>query len=279
MAQIRLIATDMDGTFIDGMECIEKNVQAVRRAQQAGIMVLPCTGRPWGMAHYLAERGGMQPEMLVINNGSGVAKRATGEMQMKRNFPPEGVRKIAGIGKRSGIHVALHSYNSLAKVRSDISEREQMFFEMNRKRPREAQHAMHFYETWEEMLEDFSEEVQQVALEIPPEAYPEIRARLLQEMPGYEVTSSFPGRVEILAPGVNKATGLKWVAEHYGILPEEIMAVGNEKNDRCMIEYAGIGVAVRDSDPELLEAADVIVSNHQEAGFAEAVERYALRGR
>ena len=280
MQRIRLIATDLDGTFLRGaMEMDERNLAAVRRAREAGIIVRPCTGRFWGSAHYIAQEGGFFDDIMVTNNGAGVVRIRSGEALTEWNIPQEELKKVLEICEEKHANMKLYAQRYMAIAQQEIEEEELLSFQRNKDRPEGAQYQLHIYETKEALFEECKGDAQQVVMRIHPEEYSAFREYFQRELPGYEITSSFPWMMELMAPGVNKATGLKWVAEHYGIPQEQVMAIGNGKNDRCMIEYAGIGVAVGDSDPELLEAADVIVSNHQEAGFAEAVERYALRGR
>lgn len=50
MKEIKLIVTDLDGTFLSHSEAdgsLEKNIRAMEAAREAGIPVFPCTGRSW----------------------------------------------------------------------------------------------------------------------------------------------------------------------------------------------------------------------------------------
>lgn len=50
---------------------------------------------------------------------------------------------------------------------------------------------------------------------------------------------------------VNKATALSQILAHLGIAPEECMAIGDNDNDREMLELAGYPVTVRSAKPEI----------------------------
>ena len=54
------------------------------------------------------------------------------------------------------------------------------------------------------------------------------------------------------------------------------MAVGDNYNDREMLEWAGTGVAMGNSVAELLEGAFHITGTNDEAGLAQAIDRHAL---
>jgi len=57
--------------------------------------------------------------------------------------------------------------------------------------------------------------------------------------------------------GVNKATALQAIADHYGVVLSETMAFGDDvSNDAPMIELAGCGVAVKNAHEIIIDKAD-----------------------
>jgi hydroxymethylpyrimidine pyrophosphatase-like HAD family hydrolase len=82
--------------------------------------------------------------------------------------------------------------------------------------------------------------------------------------------------VDVLAAGVTKGTTLAAWARALGLTSESVMAVGDNYNDREMLAFAGTGVAMGNSVAELLEGAFHITGTNDEAGLAQAIDRYAL---
>jgi phosphoglycolate phosphatase (TIGR01487 family) len=80
--------------------------------------------------------------------------------------------------------------------------------------------------------------------------------------------------IHIQALGVNKGTALRELAGTMGILPSEMMAVGDSENDIEMLEAAGIGVAVRNAPAPTQSAADWVTEAAYGDGFVEAVRKY-----
>ncbi len=74
--------------------------------------------------------------------------------------------------------------------------------------------------------------------------------------------------IEIIKAGLNKAIGLKKIAEYYQIPRERIIAFGDEDNDLEMIEYAGLGIAMENAIPPLKGIANSITKSNQEDGVA-----------
>jgi hypothetical protein len=76
---------------------------------------------------------------------------------------------------------------------------------------------------------------------------------------------------------VSKGTGLAAVAAELGVAREEVMAVGDNHNDREMLEYAGLRAVVQNAEPALFELAGVrVVASHDADGVAEAIENFVL---
>jgi hydroxymethylpyrimidine pyrophosphatase-like HAD family hydrolase len=90
------------------------------------------------------------------------------------------------------------------------------------------------------------------------------------------VVPSHPILVEGTPPGLNKATGLAWLADYLRIPPEAVLAVGDNDNDAPMLEWAGVGVALDNASPAARAAADWVAPSVEEDGAAVALERFTL---
>ena len=108
--------------------------------------------------------------------------------------------------------------------------------------------------------------------------HPEVREAALQHtvapmLPdGMQVSTSGAPFVEVTAAGVNKATTLAKVAAAKGIDRSEIMAFGDQMNDLAMLEWAGVGVAMGNARPEATAAADRVTATNAEDGVAQLIE-------
>ncbi|WP_285803887.1 Cof-type HAD-IIB family hydrolase [Alkalicoccobacillus plakortidis] len=78
--------------------------------------------------------------------------------------------------------------------------------------------------------------------------------------------------IEIIRAGVNKAVGLKRIADYYGIPKDRIIAFGDEDNDLEMLEYAGAGVAMGNAIPSLKTTANFVTGTNEEDGIADYLE-------
>ncbi|MCF6136809.1 Cof-type HAD-IIB family hydrolase [Alkalihalobacillus berkeleyi] len=74
--------------------------------------------------------------------------------------------------------------------------------------------------------------------------------------------------IEVVRSGLNKAVGLKRVAETLDVPQDRIIAFGDEDNDLEMIEYAGYGIAMGNAIPELKNIANGVTKTNEEDGIA-----------
>lgn len=111
---------------------------------------------------------------------------------------------------------------------------------------------------------------------IPESVRPEILARL-QKLNGIELTFSNVDNIEINKKGCDKGTALHSLCKVLGIDPKNTMAAGDNGNDLGMLKAAGFAAVVGNGIEEAKAIADAVVAPCIEDGFAEAVERFALR--
>jgi Cof subfamily protein (haloacid dehalogenase superfamily) len=83
--------------------------------------------------------------------------------------------------------------------------------------------------------------------------------------------------LEIIDIAASKWNALKTLADQYGILPEEIMAIGDQGNDLSMIRGAGLGVAMGDAPAYIKAEAQFIAPGVADDGVAVAVEQFIFQ--
>ncbi|MEO6809823.1 MAG: HAD family hydrolase [Isosphaeraceae bacterium] len=79
--------------------------------------------------------------------------------------------------------------------------------------------------------------------------------------------------IMILSIGVNKATGLRAALDVLGLLPQEVVGVGDAENDQAFLALCGYSVAVANALPMLKENADLVTVGGHGAGVVELIDR------
>ena len=81
---------------------------------------------------------------------------------------------------------------------------------------------------------------------------------------------------ECIPKSSGKETGMKTVADYYGIPLDSVMAFGDNGNDVNMIAQAGFGVAVANARREAKAVADLVCESNDDDGVAKTIERLCL---
>ncbi len=84
--------------------------------------------------------------------------------------------------------------------------------------------------------------------------------------------------VDVMLKESNKANGVKRVAEILDLDVNDVMAIGDAKNDMEMISLVGMGVAVANADSELKKIANYVCDGENASGVFEAIEKFYLQG-
>lgn len=82
---------------------------------------------------------------------------------------------------------------------------------------------------------------------------------------------------EITNNNVNKWSAIEFLINKLHIAKEDVIAIGDNVNDKEMIENAGLGVAMGNSSPDMKAIADVVVGDNNSEGVAEVIEKFVLR--
>ncbi|EFR30895.1 Cof-type HAD-IIB family hydrolase [Eremococcus coleocola] len=81
--------------------------------------------------------------------------------------------------------------------------------------------------------------------------------------------------LEVIHAGIYKNRGVQAIADFYHIPLQNILAFGDENNDLEMLQYAGLGVAMKNAVPEVLAVADAVTDyTNDQDGLALFLEEY-----
>ena len=102
--------------------------------------------------------------------------------------------------------------------------------------------------------------------------YPESLEELVSQLPNsVDAEVSNPAYLEITAAGVDKATGVRIAAERSGIRLQDVVAIGDGRNDLGLFRNAGGSIAPANADESVLAEADYLTASNDEDGVAIAL--------
>lgn len=263
-ARPELVASDLDGTLIArDNELSPRVASAVAAVIDAGIPVVPVSGRPWQWVLDLAREHRFGP-WLVASNGAAIVDVETGVVEHN------GLADGAVLGLMERIRTAVPGVNFAVDLVDRLAY-EDGFHDPGYRGP----------EAPSDLVPLVEEGV--IKLIARQEGLPsaELVARLDHDvLHGVGVAHGGWGEwVEIVATGVSKASGLEVVAGRMGIDPVDILALGDEWNDIPMFEWVGDAVAMGQSPDRVKAAAHRVAPAADDDGAAVVLERLLTQTR
>jgi Cof subfamily protein (haloacid dehalogenase superfamily) len=274
---IRLIALDIDGTLLDSRwQVPRENREAVSRAADAGIEVALVTGRRFEFARPVIEQ--IDVPLTLIVSGGALVKRRDGETLVRHLLPADTARTVLDATSDFRDATALvfdrpHA-GQVVHERLDVRDaHRRSYFQRNRDFITEV------VPLESALIEDpiqvmFSGGVvrmrELVALVRSLSVAPRIAVALT------EYGSRDFSLVDVNREGCTKgATLSEWVARQ-GLTRDEVMAVGDNFNDREMLEFAGVPVVMGNAVDELKSLGWPVVADNDHGGVAAAIERFVF---
>ena len=75
---------------------------------------------------------------------------------------------------------------------------------------------------------------------------------------------------------VDKAASLDRMLTSLGLTKDDAICCGDGFNDKSMIEFAGLGVAMENAQPVIKEVADYITVSNDEDGVRKVIDEFIL---
>ena len=270
---IKLIAFDLDGTFLDDNKAIPpENLEALKYAAERGIHIVPATGRLFiGVPECIKELPFIR--YYVIANGAQVYDAWEDKAIYRGEIPLDMALSLMDYMETLPVIYDCYQYNcgwmsehmferigefvpnaamqaAIKKQRRAIPDLRALLIQ----RGESVQKQQMFFKDMDEMLRQRDE--------ILPRLFPEL-------LPSTSVKTN----IELNHKSAGKDKGLEALCLHLGFTLENAVAFGDGTNDTCMLKAAGLGVAMSNAEEEVKAAADMITLSNNEAGVAHAIRR------
>lgn len=268
---IKLIALDLDGTLLtDDKKITENTTEILRQAKDAGVYIVLCTGRPLFAIQPFIDHLGLrdQADYSITFNGSTVQKNDTGESLLAHSLSYEEVKIAHAEMTKLGLPLDVISMDTVIHLPAPFKEHMSEYERMNP--------LMKVEDSEIEMLDPtrvFNKMVVGLDQTYLDERIPKISDELHAT---FNIMKSRPDLLEIIHKKASKANGIAQLADYLGIKQSEVMAIGDEENDRSMIEYAGLGVVMENGTKSMKEIAQFVTKSNEDDGVAYAVEKFVL---
>ncbi|MFA5568280.1 MAG: Cof-type HAD-IIB family hydrolase [Trueperaceae bacterium] len=262
----RLIAIDIDGTILGPDKLVTPRTRAaIGAVRELGVKVVLATGRPLRTALPIAQEVGAT-DSVIAYNGAAMSHagsfRVLGELEL--GAATEALRRIRTAAPSATLALETDSGWVLDGAAGGG--------------PLEpVGNVAHLFHggppTAVGPLEDFIGGSRIKLLAVYDDEHPSRLARVLEGLDLYS-TWSLPFLLEVHHAAVDKSAALAELCRLLGVKPEEVAAFGDQHNDAGMLAWAGLGVAMGNSEPEALEAADLVTASNLADGVAMVIESW-----
>ena len=265
---IRMIATDLDGTLLAGKSNLpEKNIEALQRAMDAGVRVVLASGRIIEAMTGLAEKVKVNAP-LICYNGAMVYDIASDEILYGKTIPCATAVEVIREVEQRGVHIqACPGRGYFYREQNKWTD-----YYVDKVGPKgEAVHMM---------LSDWlKDDVYKLLCLGEGHLLDGLVRDLAPKFPEVSFIKSANTHLEVVAGGVDKSDGLKFLGKMLGITPEETMAFGDEHNDLGMLDYAGAGYLMENAPSDLHRKGYKLARKNTECGVARMVNLYLDEGK
>lgn len=248
---IKLIASDMDGTLLDGNGQVPpETFDLIRALRSRGVHFAASSGRRYDrLCEFFAP---VKDQMdFVASNGAQVY--ADGVQIDREVYSHLAIRRLAKtVSMFPNMHLALFD-----RTKSYLLDDEDKFV---REVDKDLPNVERIYELPSPRVSIIKASIFCDDGNVMDNAY--VLQRELGDL--FTFAPSGSSYIDAMQPGISKASGIAQLMEHYGIERGEVMAFGDAMNDYEIIRFVGTGCAMANGRPALRAIADRVIGSNEE---------------
>ncbi|MCR5795807.1 MAG: Cof-type HAD-IIB family hydrolase [Solobacterium sp.] len=271
----KMIVADLDETLISTDRTItKKNIEAIKRAIEAGVKFVPATGRGYNSVHETLKTLGLydkEQQYTISYNGGAITENKGEKLLYFQGITfeeAEALYKFALPYEDICIHV--YTPDQVWVYRFFPEEVEYLACR---------QPCTEIFDDNIDFLKG-KEIVKAIFMNTDFDYLKQIEAKITHLTKDMDVSYSSNRYMELNRKGVNKGAGLQRLCDIIGIDISETIAIGDNFNDLSMIKAAGLGVGVANTVEAMKPECDYITENDcDHDAIAEVIEKFIFNER
>lgn len=270
----KLVAIDLDGTLLNSKKRIsEKNKGAIKKAIEAGVQVVVCSGRIYTGAKIFGKEIGTKLPLITCN-GARIKDMNTNEVLFCKTLDVDVCKQVVDICKKEDVY--FHTYIEDTMFTEKLEYSSLFYWERNKELPIKDRIDIQLIPCMKEVLGKHPNDISKlVIISNDLEKLAKVR-KIVEQVQGVLAMSSNFDNFEVMNSEVSKGAALKFLAEKYGIKREEVIAIGDNENDLSMLEYAGLPISMANAEAYVKEVSLYVTLSNNEDGVAHAIEKFVL---
>ena len=285
----KLIAIDLDGTLLNSYGQIsEKNRNALNKAKEHNAEIIIASGRTTDSVRNIANDIGAK-SYIICGNGSLIYDLQKEEIIYDKFIDKKKALQIIEICEQNSIYYNIYTENMV--ITKTLNNNVLFYYQENASKPDNKKTKINIVQDIYKYVEELeNQHILKITISDSNSIIFNGIIRKLRNIKdidvldvahmsrkiiktGTEETVIEYYYTEITSKNVDKWYAIEYLMDKLNIQRQEVMAIGDNVNDKMMIENAGCGVAMGNSAPYIKESADIVVSNINDDGVAEVIEQ------
>ena len=280
----KLVAIDLDGTLLNSYgEVSNENKQAIKRAINKGVEIVLSSGRIGNSVESIANELGAN-NYYISGNGSMLYNMKEEKIEYENFISKEKMLKLIKICDENSIYYSIYTENMV--ITKSLKYNVVFYNYENSKKAFDKRTNINIVQNVYEYVENLEDnkflkiticDDSEIIFSRIIEKFKKINnidvldvshmsRKIIKD--GTEEVPIEYYYTEITNKNVDKWTAIEYLIEKINIKKEEVIAIGDNINDKLMIKNAGVGVAMGQSNPIIKEMADVVTQDNNNNGVA-----------
>ena len=288
----KLIAIDIDGTLLNSYgEVTEENKKAINMALQKNVEIVLTSGRmPKAILPIANEINANK--YIISGNGAAIYDIQNDKIIYDNYMSKKKVLEIIDICEKNSMFYNVYTNNVI--LTKSLNFNILFYHNENKKNPEDKKIKINITDDIYKYIKEYEgEDILKITICDNDEAVFKSIINKLKEIKNVDILEVAHMSKKIIKHGseeheiayyytevtnqnVNKWTAISELIGKLGIQKEEVIAIGDNVNDKEMIQNAGIGIVTGNSSPQMQKIADEVVASNNENGVAEAINRHVF---
>ena len=288
----KLVAIDLDGTMLNRYgEISDKTKEIVTRCLNKGTEIVLASGRPIDSIKTIAKELGING-YFIAGNGALVYDIENDKIIYENYMKKEKVLEVIKICEENSI--SYNVYTDKAILTTSLKFNVLYYYKENLKKEENKKTNISIVENMYDYVKNLNEHkfLKITICDENSSIFNSIIKKIkdINEIEVLEVshmskkmiqqgTEEIPVEyfyTEISANHVDKWDAIQFLMKKLELKTEEIMAIGDNINDKKMIENAAMGIAMEGSTPDIINIANDVTETNDNDGVAKALKKYIL---
>ena len=288
----KLVAVDLDGTLLNQYGDVTENTKRViKNVMRKGTQVVLASGRSIDSIQNISNEIGAS-RYIVAGNGAVLYDIEEQKNLYENYIPIEKAKKIIDICEENSIFYNIYTNKKI--VTKNLRYNVLYYYKENLKKADRKKTNIDIVDSIQDYVKNMHDEkIMKIFICDETAAVFNSIMKKFEEVPNVETldvshmsrkvikkgTLEFPIEyyyTEISMKNVDKWNAIEFLINKMGINKDEVIAIGDNMNDKKMIEEAGLGITMEGSTPAVADIANYVTANNNNEGVAKALEKFCF---